>query len=94
MSDIEFQRGGLSEPLPNNQQDIDCDMEDHPGVTHLDDVSELLLNTQQVIDIVSDMEVQREGLSEPLPIIDCDMEDHIGVTHLDDVSEALPNTQQ
>ena len=47
-------------------------MEDHSGVTHLDEVSELLPCTQQVIDIVSDMEFQRgqthfDDVSELLP---------------------------
>ena len=48
------------EPLPNNQQVIglDCNMEDQRRVTHLDDVSESLPNTQQVIEIVSDMKIE------------------------------------
>ena len=41
------------------------DIEVQRGQTHLDDVSESLPNTQQVIDIVSGMEVQRgESVSE------------------------------
>ena len=52
------------EPL-HHQQVMDWDMEDHSGVTHLDDVSELLPNTQQVMDIVCDLEDQRgESVSE------------------------------
>ena len=40
-------------------------MEDQRGLTYMDDVSEFLPNTQQVIDIVSDMEFQRgESVSE------------------------------
>ena len=34
-------------------------MEDQSGVTHLDAVSELLPNTQQVMDIVCDLEDHR-----------------------------------
>ena len=77
------------EPL-HHQQVMDWDMEDHSGVTHLDDVSELLPNTQQVMDIVCDLEDQRgvthldESDSEPMPntqeVIDivCDLEDQRG----------------
>ena len=94
------------EPL-HHQQVMDWDMEDHSGVTHLDDVSELLPNTQQVMDIVCDLEDQRgvthldESDSELLPntqqVMDivCDLEDQRGVTHLDESdSEPMPNTQE
>ena len=41
--------------------DWECDMEEQRGVTHLDDVSELLPNTQQVIDIVKKKRQQSSG---------------------------------
>merc|ERR1711888_477516 len=69
--------------------------------------SELLPNTQQLMDILCDLEDQRgvthldESDSEPIPntqeVIDivCDLEDQRGVTHSDESdSEPMPNTQE